>query len=237
MLKLFKFILSLPIWIIFWTNATLSIGLLIIISFFVPKKLYNPLVVLICKFLMYSLFIFPKQKGKIPKDVSFPVIYVANHVTFFDLFICGSVLSGYPRGLEMKSHFSKPIYGWFITRFGEIPLDNKNRASIRDSFLAMCDMLKNKVRNILIMPEGKRSRDGKIQAFKYGAFHLSRLSGIPIVPVVFKRLHDRNNPNSFMIKPGTFDVIIMDEVYPNNFENDDAMGNFVRDIMIKKLEE
>ncbi|HPO49713.1 MAG TPA: lysophospholipid acyltransferase family protein [Spirochaetota bacterium] len=237
MAKLLKFIFSLPIWIIFWINATISIAFFVLISFIIPKKFYNPLVVFVCKFLTYSLFIFPVCKGKSPKEVGFPVIYVANHVTFFDLFICGSVLPGYPRGLELKSHFTKPIYGWFITRFGEIPLDTKNRTSIKESFLAMSRILKNKERSILVMPEGKRSRDGKIQEFKYGAFHLSRLSGAPIVPVVFKRLYDRNNPTSLMIKPGSFDVIIMDEVKPEDFEDDDSMGNYVRNLMINKLEE
>jgi len=186
---------------------------------------------------MYSIFIFPKYKGLKKNLVNFPVIYVANHVTFFDLFICGSVLPGYPRGLELKSHFEKPIYGWFITRFGEIPLDTKNRESIRSSFNAMTDILKNKVRSILIMPEGTRTRDGKLREFKYGAFHLSRLSGVPIVPVVFKRLYQRNNPNSLLINPGSFDVYIMDEVSPKDFESDESMCEFVRNIMAKQLEE
>jgi len=185
---------------------------------------------------MYSTFIYPKIYYKSKNEKPFPVIYVANHVSFFDLFISGSVLDGYPRGLELKSHFDKPIYGWFITRFGEIPLDTKNKHSIKESFLSMANILKNRERCILIMPEGTRTRDGKIGKFKIGAFHLSKISGIPIVPVVFKKLYEKNNPNSFLITPGKFEVHILDKIDPNNFETDDAISTYTKEVMEKILE-
>jgi 1-acyl-sn-glycerol-3-phosphate acyltransferase len=38
----------------------------------------------------------------------------------------------------------------------------------------------------LIFPEGTRSRDGKIQAFRRGGFFLALESGAPIVPVTIR---------------------------------------------------
>ena len=233
----FKFILSLLIWLIYWISAFLSISLLILISLVVPKKAYNPLVKLACVIMMYSAFIFPRHRGIKPEKVPYPVIYVANHVSFFDLFVSGTVLPGYPRGVEIKAHFSKPIYGWFITRFGEIPIDPSSKASIKKSFQEAETILKEKIRSILFMPEGHRTRTGKLQNFRYGAFHLSRSSGIPVVPVVYKGLYQRNNATSLLIKPGFFDVIILEPVYPEKFDSEEKMAEHVRQIMIKKLEE
>jgi len=236
-LKFFKFILSIIIWIFFWLIGLLTIALLIAISLIVPKRFYNKLVQLTCKIMISSVLIFPRKKGLADDKIPFPCIYVANHVSFFDLFISGSTLPGYPRGLELKSHFSTPIYGWFITKFGEIPIDPANKTSIKESFIHIETVLKNKERSILIMPEGKRTRTGKIENFKYGAFYLSRISNIPVVPVVYKGLFKKNNPTSLLINPGIFDVIIIDPISPENFNSDEEMAFAVRKLMIDKLEE
>jgi 1-acyl-sn-glycerol-3-phosphate acyltransferase len=229
--------LSLLIWIFWWFNAILSISLLIMISFIIPERFYSFIVRTVCVFLTYSAFIFPRHKGLSPREVPFPVIFVANHVSFFDLFISGTMLPGYPRGLELAEHFKMPIYGWFISRFGQIPIDLKNKGSIKNSFEISIDILKKKIRNIFIMPEGTRTDNGKIGKFKYGAFYLSRKSGYPIVPVLYKGLFKINHKKSILIKPGIVDVIIMPPIFPEDFPNDEEMANYIRELMIKKLEE
>ncbi len=231
------FIPSILLWIFWWFNAIISISLLITVSLFVPKKFYNLIARIVCKILMYCIFIFPLHKGLKPKDVPYPVIYVANHISFFDLFISGSVLPGYPRGLEMEEHFSKPVYGWFIKKFGQIPINTKKSSSIKQSFETASNILKNKIRSIFIMPEGTRTMDGNIKKFRSGAFYLSKKSGVAVVPVVYKKLFNRNNRKSILIIPGLFDVIIMPPVFPENFKSEDQMAAYIRDIMQNKLEE
>jgi 1-acyl-sn-glycerol-3-phosphate acyltransferase len=240
MKKLLKYIflypLSLFIWLFWWMNAFVSIILLIVISLFIPKKFYNFFVRITCTILTYSAFLFPKVKGLKRSDLPYPVIYSANHTSFFDLFICGATLPGNPRGIELKEHFTKPIYGWFISRFGQIPIEIGKRASVKESFYHAIDILKNRVRNILLMPEGHRTQDGSLREFRSGAFYLSIKSGAPVVPVVFKRLYDRNNKNSILIRPRSFDVVIMEPVYPDKFANDHEMASFVRNLMIKEIQ-
>lgn len=235
MIKFLKYILSFFLWFNFWFVAFFSITFLIIVSFFIPKKCYNPFVKFICTVIISSVFIFPKLVRKV--ELPYPVIYIANHVSFFDLFICGSILPGYPRGIELKEHFDKPIYGWFIKRFGQIPIDIKSTGSIKTSLKQAEEILINKVRNILIMPEGTRTRDGNIGHFKYGAFFLSRKLNIPIVPVVFKNLYKKNNPTSILITPGIVKIELLNPVYPDKFESDTEMSIYIRNIMINKLKE
>jgi 1-acyl-sn-glycerol-3-phosphate acyltransferase len=237
MKKIYHAISSLPLWISFWLSSTVTITLLIVISLLVPKKRHNRLVKIACMIMMYSVFLFPKIKGVKKSDVPYPVIYVANHVSFFDLFISGSTLPGHPRGVEIKSHFSMPIYGWFITLFGEIPIDPSSKTSIKKSFQEAENILKNGIRSILFMPEGHRTRSGKIEKFRYGAFYLSRISRTPVVPVVYRGLFERNNALSLKIRPGSFDVIIMDPVYPEQFGSDEEMSDHVHRLMTSKTEE
>ena len=92
LLKIPLFIFSFILWIHWWITAVIILDLMILISFITPKIFHNFLVKIFCKALMYCVFIFPKHKGLNPKDIPYPVIFVANHVSFFDLFISGSIL-------------------------------------------------------------------------------------------------------------------------------------------------
>lgn len=225
------------IWFTWWTIAVILILLLLPLSVIIPKKHYDPFVHLVCKILTYSALLFPKVDKKHYENIPFPVIYVGNHVSFFDLFISGTVLPGNPRGLELKEHFATPVYGWFITRFGQIPIDARSKSSIRDSFKRATAILKTKERNLFVMPEGTRTITGHLNKFKPGAFYLSKKSGVPIVPVLYKNLFKRKNKNSIIIKPGTFDVLFLPPVYPDDFKTDVDMARYVQNIMTKKLQE
>ncbi len=235
MIRFLRLFFSYILWVIWWTNAIISIITLMLISFVIPKKMYNGPVRLVCRLLCWCVFIFPKAINRSGADTPYPVIYTANHVSFFDLFVSGAVLPGNPRGLELKSHFSKPVYGWFITRFGEIPIDPKSASSIKRSFENAADILKRGERSLLIMPEGTRTRDGMVKKFRSGAFYLSRKSSVPVVPVVYKNLYNINNSNSHIIKPGIVKAVLLPPVYPQNFDSDDQMAEYVKSLIEQEL--
>ena len=222
-------------WSIWWVITTTNIVLLIFISFVIPEKYWNSLVKYSCKIMTFSALIFPITKGYDLKKLPFPVIYVANHVSFFDLFISGSVLPGYPRGIELYKHFFMPIYGWFIARFGQISLEAGNKASLKNALLIAQKKLKCMERNIYIAPEGTRTKNGSIGELRNIAFYLSKKSKVPIVPIVYKNLFNRNNKNSIIINPGFFEVIFLPPVYPEKFSSEFEMKKYVKDNMDKAL--
>jgi 1-acyl-sn-glycerol-3-phosphate acyltransferase len=224
-------------WCVWWVITTTNIVVLIIISYVLPKAFWDFFVKISCKIMMYCALLFPIIKGYDIKKFPFPVIFVANHVSFFDLFISGSVLPGNPRGVELYSHFFTPIYGWFITRFGQISIEVGNKSSLKKALILTLKILKDKERNIYIAPEGTRTKNGEIGEFRNGAFYLSIKSGKPIIPVVYKKLFERNNKNSFLIRPGFFDVIFLPPVYPKNFQSERQMKKFIKEEMDKTLGE
>lgn len=230
-----KLFFSIVIWIIFWSLFVLLLPFLIIFAIILPfKYVKNRLVWMFCNIMMISVLIFPKRIFT-EKNYPFPVIYTANHVSFFDLFISGATLPGFPRGFELLAHFKTPIYGWFITFFGEIPMDTSSRKALINSLDTASKILQRKERNFFIMPEGTRTRTGQLGQFKSGAFYLSMKSGVPIVPVVYKNLFKRNNANNLFINPGKIDIIIGKPFYPDNFETVDAMCETVKKWMDEKL--
>ncbi len=235
MKRILLFIFSIILWMIWWIIAIIVIPSSLFITLFIPKKSYDPLGQILCKILMYSALIFPRVTGIDPKSLPFPVIFVSNHVSIFDLFISGAVFPGYPRGLELKQFFSLPVYGWLISRFGNIPIEPENYSSVRKSINTLLKILTKKERNIVIMPEGKRTTTGKVDKFGSAAFLLSIKTGIPVVPVVFKGLFKINNKNSIIIKPGKFTIIFLKPVYPEKFNNENEMAEYIRNLIIKKL--
>lgn len=232
-----KYILSIIHWVLWWSLKTVLVILLILISLIMPKKYWDMIVKIYCKILIYFIFIIPSIKGFDINKLPYPTIFIANHVSFFDLFISGAILPGYPRGFELKSHFKTPVYGWFISRFGQIPTELGNLSELRNSLKIAFDILKNKTRNIYIAPEGKRTITGEIGEFKSGPFYLSKKTGIPIVPILYKGLFEKNNKKSFLINHGFFDVIIFEPVYPSDFANEKEMLEHIRNLMIKKYKE
>jgi 1-acyl-sn-glycerol-3-phosphate acyltransferase len=210
-------------WIIWWIVATSVIVLLIGASVIIPKIFWDACVKISCRIMTFTALLFPRIKGYDVKKLPFPVIFVANHVSFFDLFISGAVLPGHPRGFELYHHFNSPIYGWFIRRFGQIPIEAGNRTTLKKAITKAIKILNNKERNIYVAPEGTRTRDGKIKNVRGGAFYLSYKTGVPIVPVVYKNLFRLNNKNSFLINPGFFDAIILPPVYPDDFSGEEAL--------------
>ena len=237
MLRFILYIYSIVFWFFWWINAVVVISIGIIISFALPKSFRNPIGKIITLILTYSAFIFPKHTGLKPKDLPFPVIFTPNHVSIFDLFISGAMLPGYPRGLQLERFFSIPIYGWLINYFGMVPIKPGSYKSVKNSFKILVDKLKYHERNILIMPEGFRTPDGRVNEFKSGAFLLSKKTGVPVVPVVYKGLFRLNNRMSILARPGRIQIKILEPVYPQQFSNEDEMASYVRGLIVKELED
>lgn len=226
---------SIILWGVWWLSAIVLISIAILISLITGGRGDNWIVTFVCRILTYVVLLFPGWRGVTADELPFPVIYVGNHVSFFELFICGFMLPGNPRGIELASHFIKPFYGWFLKRFGQIPLEPGSRAGVRGALRRAEKLLEERERSILIMPEGTRTKDGRLLRFRRGAFHLSFQTGVPIVPVVFKGLFRLNNRNSLIIRPGRFELYVLPPLYPESFTNADEMLRAVRELMAREL--
>lgn len=53
--------------------------------------------------------------------------------------------------------------------------------------------------SLMIFPEGTRSKDGKLQAFKTGAFHLAIEQGRPILPIVISGTFKAIRKGGFLV--------------------------------------
>jgi 1-acyl-sn-glycerol-3-phosphate acyltransferase len=115
-----------------------------------------------------------------------PVVVVANHTSHADTMV---LLTALPRRLRRRlvvaaaaDYFFKGGVSGFLSSlfFGAIPVD---RQGVSRSTLEECHQLLGAGWSLLIYPEGGRSPDGEMQAFKPGAAWIARRAGVPVVPV------------------------------------------------------
>jgi long-chain acyl-CoA synthetase len=113
-----------------------------------------------------------------------PCIIAPNHQSFFDGFIIASLLK---RKTFSKTYFYakekhvRPRWLKFLAQRNNIIVVDLNN-DLRLSIQKMAMALQNN-RNIIIFPEGTRTKDGSIGQFKDTFAILSRELGVPVVPV------------------------------------------------------
>lgn len=210
---------------------------------FVQQLTYWPIYLTLKVFFRYQIEGQENLKGLEDK----PVIFASNHASFVDGPICAAAM---PRDLVVPAKFfpirflaAKEYFNYWRNSF-PFPLSLFIAAYVRmngsilvirglgDFQQNLAEAIKalKKGAKIWIYPEGKRTRDGKLQPGKKGAVYLHQVTGAPIVPVgvsgAFKILSPKtllgrtkvkirigrpiSFPNSVSLEEGT--EIIMKEI-------------------------
>ena len=92
-------------------------------------------------------------------------------------------------------------------------------------------------KSLAIFPEGTRSYNYKLGAFKKGAFHLAMQAGVPIVPIVVKNAHDVMPRGKMYIQPTVVEVVILPPVSTDDWTKENMSDKIqeVRGLYLKEL--
>lgn len=112
-------------------------------------------------------------------------IVAAKHQCFLDILVIAHVLRR--RAFVMKREVMRvPVMGWYAYKVGCIPID---RARGRDALRAIADEVGKRLASldglgqVIIYPEGTRTRPGERRDYKHGVGTLRSATGLPVVPV------------------------------------------------------
>jgi 1-acyl-sn-glycerol-3-phosphate acyltransferase len=109
-------------------------------------------------------------------------ILVANHNSLADI-ICVYCLGKQFKWIAKESLFKVPVFGWAMSFLKYIPLRRGEHGSIREAMTLAEQTLADNI-SLLFFPEGTRSRNAELGAFKSGAFKLAIQTKTPIVPII-----------------------------------------------------
>lgn len=137
----------------------------------------------VCKFIVWlamHIAFSLKFEGRenIPKGES--VIYTSNHRSNADPPIVGCGARGKCSFMAKEELFKNKLFGWLIRSLGAFPVARgKGDAVVIDTAVERLE----KGENLMIFPEGTRSKDGKVHRGHTGAALIAARSGKNIAPV------------------------------------------------------
>ena len=134
-------------------------------------------------------------------------ILVANHLSLMDIPMLYGWLPLDLKWIMKKEVRNIPVIGIGTAMLGHIFLDRSNH----DAAIRELQQLKAHLQpgtSILFFPEGTRSRDGRLHAFKMGAFHLARDLDIPLLPISIRGTDALLTPDGMDLHPGTAEMSI-----------------------------
>ena len=136
-----------------------------------------------------------------------PYLIMGNHQSLFDIFVIPAAIPLCFVGVEAARHFSVPVWGYLIRKWGCLPIERTNLSSaIQTLKMARQTLLSGM--SIGILPEGHRTLTGKMMPFKKGPVHLANAAGADILPFGINGLFNYHQKGSILLNPGKVCVSI-----------------------------
>ncbi|HOJ43127.1 MAG TPA: lysophospholipid acyltransferase family protein [Syntrophorhabdaceae bacterium] len=114
-----------------------------------------------------------------------PCIFMCNHQSALDIYALLAKMPFSFRWVAKRQLFSIPFFGWAMKKAGYISLDRENPREAIKAIEVAAKRIKDGT-NLVIFPEGTRSKDGVLLPFKKGVFSLAVRAGAPVVPASIK---------------------------------------------------
>jgi 1-acyl-sn-glycerol-3-phosphate acyltransferase len=113
----------------------------------------------------------------------------------------------------------RPMLGKLLQSIPWLAVDRASLASLKKLAQEVREkQSKGWIPRIVVFPEGTRSEDGKLGAFKSGPFLLAALLGIPIIPVIIRGTFPLHKKDAFLVYPGPVDVEVCKPIWPTKLE-------------------
>ena len=191
-----------------------------------------------CFWAAFYTYIFPYWRVRLHgrerlRDAGAAVI-VANHQSLLDILVLFRLYTHY-KWVSKLEIFRVPFVGWNMTLNRYIPIRRGDSADA-SRMMVLCGEALDGGSAVMMFPEGTRSPDGEINAFKHGAFTLALRHHVPIVPIVMDGTLDAL-PKYGLTLQNSADIRIevLDPIDPGRFASVDDLKEHVRTAMIEKL--
>jgi 1-acyl-sn-glycerol-3-phosphate acyltransferase len=141
--------------------------------------------------------------GREHVDPAKTYVMVANHQSFLDILVLFRLFRHF-KWVSKAEMFRIPCIGWNMTLNRYVKLRRGSPESIA-RMMAACERHLADGSSVMIFPEGTRTLDGRLKAFKHGAFTLAQRSRRPILPIVVEGTFHALPKSGFVLR-GNHDI-------------------------------
>ncbi len=165
-------------------------------------------------------------------------VMVANHQSLLDILVLFRLFVHF-KWVSKIENFRVPFIGWNMALNRYIKLRRGSRESVAQALHA-CERALAQGNSIMMFPEGTRSPDGRLRAFKPGAFTLAQRTGAPILPIVIEGTASALPKRGFVLQGRhAIRVRVLDEIPHASFAREpvEAVTEAVRERFVAALGE
>jgi 1-acyl-sn-glycerol-3-phosphate acyltransferase len=149
-------------------------------------------------------------------------IFMSNHQSLLDPPLLMGAIPVPAVYIAKKELKWVPFVGWAAMTAGMIFIDRGNSERAAISLAKAAEQIANG-KNVVIFPEGTRTKDGRIGKFKKGGFSLAIKARVPIVPLVTIGGWDILPRGAFRPRRGKISVMFGRAVHPDDYPSREAL--------------
>ncbi|MDX1624751.1 MAG: lysophospholipid acyltransferase family protein [Gemmatimonadota bacterium] len=150
-------------------------------------------------------------------------IVMANHRSMYDIPVLHYILDADRdlRWIGKQELLKVPVFGWVFGMSRHISIDRQHREKGIAAMKRAADESAAGV-SFVVMPEGTRSRDGRLLPFKKGGFHLAIDTRLPILPVAIVGSEKLMPKGTWWILPGRIEVHVRSPIATTGLDKSDV---------------
>src|SRR5207247_1581709 len=138
-------------------------------------------------------------------------VMVANHQSFLDILVLFRLFVHF-KWVSKIEMFRLPCIGWNMSLNRYVRLRRGDRQSVVE-MMNTCEQRLAEGSSIMMFPEGTRSADGRLKAFKPGAFVLAQRARVAILPIVVEGTANALPKHGFVLRGRhTIGIRVLDEI-------------------------
>lgn len=238
MKRVWEILLSILLWFVSWLHFLIAVPILIGLAVMLDPRKHDWLQRGLCRRIAFFSGAKVKVNAAPGFDAKRTCIFMVNHVNLFDPFILYCAIPQLVRGWELESHFKIPIYGWLMKRFGNVPVpDGRSPKDLKKLWRLTKEAIDGGT-SLIIFPEARRTRDGKVNSFEDGGFRLAQQLGVPIVPATLDGSIRHLRTEDWVLHPTTITVWLHDTIETKDMKKEDvpALKERVRQAIVGQIE-
>ena len=161
--------------------------------------------------------IYTHGRERLPHDGAY--LFVSNHQSIYDIPILFTTLPFQLRIIAKGSLRRFPVLGWHLRYTGHLLVE---RDRLGSAILTQVAGLMRKGHSLIAFPEGTRSVDGQVSAFKPGLFLVAVEASLPVVPVVVISSRHVMLKGRLMTCPGEVEVVVHEPIQTQDLTRHDV---------------